>query len=254
MHNNIENKTVFIASNVIELEEVRSTNAYAAQLLNSKNVAEGTVIVANSQTEGKGQQGNRWISEPGKNITLSLILYPAFLDVNEQFYLTKFVTLGLLDFLSKYISVGLSIKWPNDIYHNQSKLAGILIENSIQGSRIKHCIIGIGLNIHQENFDESLPNPTSLSLISEKEYDMAKLYRVLFKCLEARYLQLRSGKFKIIDEQYHQQLYRLNKISRYLINGKEVEASMLGVTKSGLLKILSGNTCTEHVMKEITFL
>ncbi len=131
--------------NIIYLHEVESTNNYANQLILSDAAEEGTVVLAHYQKKGKGQHGNNWESEDEKNLLMSIIIFPGFLDAGKQFLISKVVSLALIDFL-KTETEDVSIKWPNDIYVGKNKIAGILIENSVKGTNMFSAILGIGLN------------------------------------------------------------------------------------------------------------
>ena len=198
--------TLFIGQNTIKLDAVGSTNDYASELLSRglkrEKVFEGTVVYALSQRAGKGQRGKKWESEPFKNLTFSIVFYPSFLSAQEQFMLSKAVSLGICDYVSSVINKEAKIKWPNDIKVGNEKIAGILIENSIRNNEIMHSIVGIGLNVNQTGFGKNIPNPTSLKLITGKNIDLEVCLGDLCSYLEARYLQLKSGKSKKINEDY----------------------------------------------------
>ena len=191
--------TIFIGQYCIKLDKVDSTNSHLTQLCSEKNIPEGAVVITQQQEQGRGQRGTNWQSEAGKNITLSILLKPTFLKPEEQFALSKTISLGVLDFISSiYLS---KIKWPNDIYIDDKKVGGILIENSVSGNSISHSIIGIGINMNQEKFSEELPNPTSLKLISGKEFNLEDCLEQLCSTIEKRYLQLRNHP-KEVDSDY----------------------------------------------------
>ena len=139
-------KTSVIGQTVVLLEQVGSTNNYATSQVRENEVEEGTVFLAVNQTLGRGQQTNKWESENGKNLTLSIVLHPDFLEIKDQFLLSKVVCLGIASFLSKYVGA-VSIKWPNDIYVENRKICGILIENAIMNGRFSSSVVGIGLNV-----------------------------------------------------------------------------------------------------------
>jgi BirA family biotin operon repressor/biotin-[acetyl-CoA-carboxylase] ligase len=161
LQNNIFS-SLFIGQNFFTLKEVDSTNNFLKELLsNSTPLVEGTVIMAENQYAGRGQQHKSWHTEPGKNLTFSILLMPVFLPVEDQFDLTRVVSLGVFDALWPITGNKLKIKWPNDLYYGDNKLGGILIENIIQSGKIKASVIGIGLNINQESFPPYLPNPKS---------------------------------------------------------------------------------------------
>src|SRR6476659_5800909 len=141
---------LFVGQSLVKLHEVDSTNDYLKNLLsNSKPLIEGTVIMAEYQTAGRGQKGNVWKSEKGANLTFSILLRPSFFNVNQQFQFNKAVSLGISDVLIEILGKEAKIKWPNDVYFNNQKLGGILIENTIKGNFLKESIVGIGLNANK---------------------------------------------------------------------------------------------------------
>jgi len=144
---------LFVGQNFVTLKEVDSTNNFLKDLVsNSKPLMEGTVIMAENQFAGRGQQQNGWFTEAGKNLTFSLLLKPHFLDIADQFDMVRVISLGVFDALEPLVGKKLKIKWPNDIYYGDHKLGGILIENLIQAGQIRNSIIGIGINVNQERF------------------------------------------------------------------------------------------------------
>jgi len=140
---------MIIGSDIIHYDSLSSTNSTAWLMVREKELPEGTVISANFQTAGKGQHGNRWESERGKNLLFSIILYPSSVSPDEQFLISMSISLGICDFLKHFLS-DIKIKWPNDIYVNGGKIAGILIENSIIGQTIEYTVAGIGININRK--------------------------------------------------------------------------------------------------------
>ena len=147
---------MIIGSKLLFFENLPSTNSHAASLLRDNKVSEGAVIYTNYQSAGRGQGGNKWESEENKNLLISIVLFPSMISPADQFLLSMAVSLGICDFLDRYISA-ISIKWPNDIYVKNDKIAGILIENSIMGDHIENTIAGIGININQEKFMSDAP-------------------------------------------------------------------------------------------------
>ncbi len=223
-----------IGTNIIWKNSVPSTNTLAFELLKKEKLHEGTIIWAIEQTKGRGHEGNQWESEAGKNLTFSVILYPRFLDVEAQFLLSKMTSLAILDFLSDKID-RVTIKWPNDIYVLNDKIAGILIENSIIGSRFNHSVIGIGLNINQTRFISDAPNPTSLRLLTGIEFDLEESLLAFSKKMEKRYTQLNNKKVKEINQEYLSNLFRYNTYCSYK-HGKDVfTAKITGIDSFGAL-------------------
>ena len=148
-------------TDIIWLERVDSTNDEARRHISE--IDNLSVVSALEQTKGRGQRGNRWSSQPGENLTFSLVVKDFRIKANEQSAISQTTALSLTDLLSRH-EIKARIKWPNDIYAGDEKICGILIENSLKGSEIDWSIIGIGLNVNQTIFPSDLPNPTSMSL------------------------------------------------------------------------------------------
>ena len=238
------------------IQQVDSTNNYLKELASkSKPVIEGTVIMAENQYAGRGQQQNGWHAEPGKNLTFSLLLKPAFLAVADQFDLVRAVSLGVFDALEPLLGEGLKIKWPNDIYYRNRKIGGMLIENMIQGLQIKNAIIGIGLNINQENFPVNLPNAVSLKQILQQDYDLKTLLSEICRHIEAYYLSLKAGKILFVRNTYLSRLYWLNEERQFKSkDGGEFTGTIEDVRESGKLVVKRDNNGElEFSLKEIEF-
>jgi BirA family biotin operon repressor/biotin-[acetyl-CoA-carboxylase] ligase len=246
---------LFVGQNLITIKQVDSTNNYLKDLLsNSKPVSEGTVIMAESQYAGRGQQQNRWHSEDGKNLTFSILLKPIFLAVTQQFDLTRAVSLGIINALEPHLGAQLKIKWPNDIYFENGKLGGILIENIVQGNQIKSSVIGIGLNINQENFPLDVPNAVSLKQILHRDYDLKLLLSEICKNIEAAYLNLKAGRLEFVRNAYLERLYWLNEHKMFKARGRIFEGLIKEVKDNGLLVVFDGDVASEYNQKEIEFL
>lgn len=245
---------LFFGKKIIHLDAVDSTNDYLQKLISKTTVSEGTVVVADEQFSGKGQRGNTWLSEAGKNLTFSVFLQPKFLPLANHFMLNKVIALGIFDLLKKNLKADVKIKWPNDIYVNEKKNGGILIENSIGGNAIQNSIIGIGLNVNQTKFEE-LSSATSLKNSTGKKFDLDELLSSLCSSLEKRYLQLRSVQTEKINSDYLSSLYRRNKKSRFIFKGEEILAEITSVSHSG--KLILEKDSKEKIeadFKEIVFL
>jgi len=172
--------------------------------------------VAKFQYQGKGQRGKTWHSEPDKNLTTSVLLYPNFLQPDYLFDLSKCVALGIAEALEALTKVGIFIKWPNDIFAKNQKLGGILIENQWSGGRLSEAIIGFGVNVFQASFPIEAGNPISLlQLRPDLDRDMDHIRRCINDRLEANYELLRSGKREEIDRAYHKRLYRRSELCRF---------------------------------------
>jgi len=245
---------MIIGSKLFFFKDLTSTNVMASALLKDKNIPEGSVIHASFQSSGKGQMGNKWESEDGKNLLMSIVLFPSMLVPAEQFYISMTISLGICDFLKRYIPV-CKIKWPNDIYVNNDKIAGILIENSILGDTIEHSVAGIGLNINQKKFLSNAPNPISLSMITGKDFDIGTCLTQLISDLDKRYKQLISGEYGKIKEDYVSQLFRFNKWFNYRDLNSSYVGRIISITDFGRLKIEQKNGKThEYNFKEVEFI
>jgi birA, biotin-[acetyl-CoA-carboxylase] ligase region len=210
---------MILGSKILFLPAMTSTNAYASQLLKNGIFPEGTIIYTNYQTSGKGYFGNKWESEDGKNLLASIILYPSFIKPEDQFYISMSISLGICDFLRRFIP-DCAIKWPNDIYVKNDKIAGILIESALSGEKIEYTVVGIGLNINQKKFLISVPNPTSLNLLSGKNFNITDCLNKLLTFLDKRYKQLISGDTESMKREYISKLFRYNEWSKFMdING-----------------------------------
>jgi BirA family biotin operon repressor/biotin-[acetyl-CoA-carboxylase] ligase len=246
---------LFVGQNLITIKQVASTNDFLKNSLsNSKPLPEGTVIMAESQTAGRGQQQNRWHSQAGKNLTFSLLLNPVFLPVSQQFDLTRAVSLGIIDALEPILGSQLKIKWPNDIYYDDKKLGGILIENLLQGNQIKNSVIGIGLNINQESFPLDVANAVSLKQILHKDYELKSLLSEICKNIEAACLNIKAGRFEFVRKAYMERLYRLNEDTMFRANGLAFKGRIKGVRETGLLVVSNGPDEIDYNLKEIEFL
>jgi BirA family transcriptional regulator, biotin operon repressor / biotin---[acetyl-CoA-carboxylase] ligase len=232
-------------------DTLESTNTHATTLIPCPN-SHGVVVAAHFQTMGRGQKGNYWESAWGKNLTASIILKPEFLKPHEQFLLSKAVSLALSDTLSPLLK-GVKVKWPNDIYVNDSKIAGVLIENSIMGAELSSCIVGIGLNVNQTSFPDDIPNPTSLCLALGAEQELHPLLESLCACLNNRYKQLQADA-QGISEQYHNTLYRRESYHPYSTGGKVFMAMIHCVKPSGELELeTEGGEIVGYQFKEVSF-
>lgn len=239
--------------NFIFLTEVESTNNYANHLVLSKAAGHGTVVLAQHQKTGRGQMGNRWESEFGKNLLMSIILFPQFLPAAKQFYLSKISSLALVDFL-KTETDDISIKWPNDIYIINKKIAGILIENSVTGSNISSAVTGIGLNLNQERFVSDAPNPVSLKHITGKVYDVEEVAVKISELVDTWYEKLQARSFEEIDSTYFNQLFRANEWALFSKEGKTFEAKITGIGEFGHLILEDRHgVFSEYMFKEVEF-
>lgn len=242
-----------IGSKYIFRENLPSTNLYALKLLRNDKVEEGAIIHTNYQSEGKGHAGNTWESEEGKNLLFSLLLYPTFLKPSDQFIISKIISLGICDFLRPFTSK-VSIKWPNDIYVNNDKIAGILIESAIIREEIEYIIAGIGLNINQKVFTSDAPNPVSLSMVTGTEYNTEECLKHLVTHIDKRYQEFLEKKRRELDGEYLNNLYRFGKWCEFSDSNGLYEGKIIGIDRNGRLRIEDHRGRTyEYGFKEVTF-
>ncbi|MBK8562656.1 MAG: biotin--[acetyl-CoA-carboxylase] ligase [Saprospiraceae bacterium] len=248
--------TLFVGQTLLELPEVDSTNSFAHALLSKSKPADGTVISTFCQTAGRGQVGSHWESEPGKNISLSAILYPDFLEAKKQFQLNQCISLAVFDLVKNCLPERrVSIKWPNDIYVGSRKIAGILIQNALINTQIRSTVAGIGININQATFLSNLPNPTSLLLETGQEHPLHNLVPQLCEHLEARYLQLKAEKIVPLRHDYLRHLYRSGQLANYQrSSGEAFQGTILGIDEIGRLKMEIGSEIECFDLKEIRFI
>ena len=218
---------------IYRFSTLASSNDEATQPL----YREGDVILAQRQTAGRGQRGHTWESREGENLTFSLLLEPLFLSPSEQFLISECVALGVCDALLHY-GIEAQIKWTNDIYIGDKKLAGILIEHKLQGSALARTVVGIGLNVNQREFSRDLPNPISMAQAAGREFDREEVLQTVATSLMARYEQLREGGAKELQTDYHQRLYRLGQEHCYALpDGSRFRGIIRGVEPTGALRI-----------------
>ena len=246
---------------IIWLKSVDSTNEECRRRISDMDNL--SVVSAVSQTSGRGQQGNTWSSEPGENLTFSIVLkFPVNslagdmepMMAYDQFVLSAITSLSTVDLLAEH-GIQAKIKWPNDVYVGERKICGILIENSIRGEWLSHSIIGIGLNINQRNFDVTLQNPTSMALCS---YDspsrfepeaLLEEFMTIFKEYIDRYCHIRGG-YGRLRQLYHAQLWRKDTPARFTDgHSNEFHGLIRGVSDKGCLLVET----PEGIIKEFSF-
>jgi BirA family transcriptional regulator, biotin operon repressor / biotin---[acetyl-CoA-carboxylase] ligase len=244
-----------IAHTIVKLDEVDSTNNYAATLLNETKVVNGTVVLAKNQTQGKGQMGNVWIVEPNANLTFSILLTDLKLNANQQFLLSIWVSVALSESLKNHFNIPNVIKWPNDILcQNGKKIAGVLIENSVKGNKLSHSIIGIGLNVNQTTFPfvsnaTSMANEIGTSLIIED------VFNSLVSSLNKHYLLLQQMDEKKLLAFYYANLLGYNSNLDFEDEHGKFTAKILGVTSIGQLVVQDTNEQTKiYNFKELKFI
>ncbi len=240
---------------IVKLDAIDSTNSYLKNLIKQTIVENWTVIVAEHQTNGKGQFDNKWVSDKGKNLTFSILAKFKGLKVIQQFYLNYSISIALYNVLKYYIPEKLTVKWPNDILSANHKICGILIESSINNSKVNHAIIGIGLNVNQEKFSSKLVNVSSLKKVLNKAIDKDELLDKILLEIQYQLHLIDQQKFEEIKQEYESILYKKGVPSMFIdTNNNTFLGKVIGVTNGGKLQIeLDDESLQEYDLKEIKF-
>lgn len=240
-------------------EQTDSTNRDLAELIQQEDIAgnelpEFLMLRADYQTAGRGQGTNRWLSSPKKNLLCSIYFRPP-LPANRQFIFNEYFALAVRQFLLPYCKKDVKIKWPNDIYVDGKKIAGILIEHSVMGDTLRHTIAGIGLNVNEEQFPGCLPNPVSLLQITNNQYDIKEIATQFLCQCQQMYAMILERRFDELECEYLRNLYQINEWKRYEIEGRAVEARITGLDTYGRLELEGRDgKCWRCGMKEVRFL
>jgi len=192
------------------LDTVDSTNNYAMAQIHAGKAKHGMLWFTHAQTAGKGQRGKYWATESGKNIAMSLVLAPGQLSITHQFHLSALVALASFEFFFTYAGEETKIKWPNDLFWRDRKAGGILIENIYQGKVWKWAVVGIGININQTKFENTLINPVSLKQITGTHFEPVELAKDLYARLMKKLAEQDQDSGKKIMQNYNTHLYKLN--------------------------------------------
>lgn len=223
-----------IGNSFVLLECVESTNNYAMAKVHAGLAKHGDVYYTHTQTAGKGQRGKQWTANPGENITLSCIIQPSRFSLKEQFKLSAIIALGCYDFVNHYMPGTTTIKWPNDIYINDRKAGGILIENSVKGRDWQYVVAGIGININQTSFDPDLRRATSLKQETGTHFDVVSLAKELCARIEWRWSMFPGS--EIITE-YNDRLYKRHQTAQLKSGEAVINAEIQGVNDHGQLMV-----------------
>ena len=242
-----------LSGRIIEITETASTNEYLRQLHQTERLSEGVTVSAQFQTHGRGQMGNSWESEAGKNLLFSTILFPAKVEIAKQFVISQMVSVSMQEALEQYVKP-VTLKWPNDLYYGKKKLAGILIENDICGKNIALSIVGIGVNVNQEVFTSGSPNPVSLKQILGREVDKKQLLRIYLERMSHNYALLNKKKSDEIGQKYHSSLFRKEGFHPFRDEHSLFAARIEKVAPTGYLHLVTENgEKRKYFFKEIEF-
>ncbi|MDH8701103.1 BirA family biotin operon repressor/biotin-[acetyl-CoA-carboxylase] ligase [Dysgonomonadaceae bacterium PH5-43] len=242
--------------NIIKIDSTESTNNYLRDLWEETELQDGTVVYAEQQTMGRGQAGSCWEAEPGKNLTCSILFYPDFVTLSDFFLLSKIVAVGIVSTLSEYSQKEFLIKWPNDIYVDNKKIAGVLIENNIEDFSITRSIVGIGVNLNQREFKSSAPNPVSLINLIDTEVDVTEFLQKLQSNIMCWYNRAKEGlcNYYFISHFYHKYLYRKTGFHYFEDEDEVFEAQISSVEDDGHLVLETRNgEKKSYLFKEVKF-
>ncbi len=235
-------------------DELQSTNVTLKSLVRESPLKEYTVVATKYQYAGKGQMGNKWESSANKNLTFSVLLKPQYVLVQDQFIISKAISLAIHRVLCK-LANGFSIKWPNDIYYNNKKVGGILIENSLTSNVISESVVGIGINVNQESFISDAPNPLSLIQITGKELGIDKLLDDILLSIHEYIEFMKSGSdYSTLNEEYINCLFRNEGFHLFKDKSHLFYASIKGISEYGQLILQSENGVENtYAFKEVEF-
>lgn len=241
------------------LDEAASTNSYLMEMLQQdRNLPQLFAVVARNQTQGRGQRGNSWYTSAGKNLTFSFLIRNGYIAPQDQYAVSELVAYGLLKTIARYLdedqAYKLKIKWPNDIYYEDKKIAGILIEHSITGEQIDYSVAGIGLNLNEESFPADIPNPISLKQITGESYDPDEVLRRLMKRYGFMIEEFLLGNYAEVHREYMRRLYRRRGLHPFTDAQGHFLASIKDVLPTGqiVLQREDGAEST-YAFKEIQF-
>lgn len=238
---------------IIELTDIDSTNNYAMRLLNEGMAEHGLVVRADFQTAGKGQLGNTWLAEESKNLLMSVILDTSELAIEKQFYLNAAICLCVADTLMTHYDLrNVTVKWPNDIYAGNLKIAGILIENNIRGTIWSNAVVGIGINLNQMHFQD-LTSATSIRLETGKSHKVHQLMRQLNKNLNLFMDRLQDNPESLFQA-YNQMLMGVGKTIHFKRNFELEQGHLIGVNNQGLLEVDVNGKLKKYKHKEIEWI
>lgn len=234
--------------NIEFVKELDSTNLWLRNRMKQADLSEFFVVRTDYQSAGKGQANNFWESEPSKNLLFSTLLLPVHLPIAQQFLISQIVSVALCRTLERFVE-DVRIKWPNDIYVGNKKIAGILIENAWLGDRVQSSIVGVGLNVNQIHFQSNAPNPTSLKIVTNKSFDRLKLLKQILEHLFKIY-----NEEELIELEYFERLFRKDGFYTYQDNEGCFEAKIADVKSDGQIELEtpSGHR-KSYYFKEVEF-
>ncbi len=239
---------------IISYKQLDSTNEKAKMLIAEKMLKDKTVIVADEQLAGKGQYGSKWIAEPRKNLLMSIVFRPGFLRIDQQFFLNMAISLACRKAINNFTSEKVWIKWPNDLILQHKKIGGILIEQMITGQKIDYSIIGIGINVNQQNFPDALPRASSLLIIENKSFLIHDIFHELLSNSLNNYEQLQAQNYAEIKQDYLNHLLGFGKTQNYLWNDKRIKGMIEDIDNNGKLMLRIEDKVHSFGLKDIEWI
>jgi len=245
-------KPLFLGKKIEFLTECHSTNDEMLSRIRIKDEQEGFILYTDNQIKGKGQRGNAWLSEPGQNLLFSILLKPKSLQIGHSHYLNLIAGLAVCHTLDQLFNLNTELKWPNDVYINDRKIAGILVETVLSGHLVDDAVIGIGLNVNQSHF--ALPSATSVQIETGSKTDRESLLESVVSGIEAQYLFLKSQAYDKIKAAYYQKMRWRGELHEFKdINGV-FEGEIIGIDETGRLLVKTLEVLKRYDVKEIEFL
>jgi BirA family transcriptional regulator, biotin operon repressor / biotin---[acetyl-CoA-carboxylase] ligase len=238
---------------LIELDEVDSTNTFL-RTYDPIQKRRMTAVTAEYQTAGRGQTGNKWESAIGKNLSVSICIYPKNLKANQQFILSQACALSAKEAIEQF-ATDITIKWPNDIYWKDKKISGILIENDLQNTLVHRSILGVGININQKSFETDAPNPVSLRQIVGKEIERRFILEKFIERFSVYSQQIDAGYYEEIIQRYRDNLYHKKGFHHYRDSMGDFEARITHVAQDGQITLTLANKETRtYTFKEVHYI
>jgi len=239
---------------LIHLPETDSTNKYLLRIIETEHLCSGSIVWADLQTAGRGQADNRWESEAGKNLTFSILFYPERAPANRLFAINEIASLSVKYTLDKYLP-DMTVKWANDVYYKDSKIAGILIENAIMDGEISQSVIGIGININQKVFSSDAPNPISMTQITGQTYDLKMIMDDFRRIFAEQSERLNNACYDTIHSHYLNAMYRKVGFYEYADDTGSFSARIYDIEPTGRLILeRPDGRLSRYAFKEVTYL
>ena len=230
----------FFLNKKLHFDSLNSTNEALCQLSKKIELQNGFYITSDYQKSGKCQNNDKWDSNPKENLLISIFLN-LDLNIKNSFMLNQLASLSILDTLSKFLEQKIEIKWPNDVYVDNKKISGILINNIVKGGIINSSVIGIGINVNQTNFNKKYI-ATSMKLLSKKDFKLNEIEKILMKNIKKQSMILLEKKISLLSSRYNNHLYGKNLDSLFILNKKRIYAKVIEVNQNGKIKLMFGDS------------